>query len=150
MQAIEIRDDVRDAIVAHARAAAPLECCGLLIGSGTVIDECVPAPNLDPSPATRYLLDPAVHIAANRRLRGAARQVLGCYHSHPRSAPVPSDADRAGAAYPEFVWVIVSLRTPRPEIAAYRLTPAAAVRLIVRPAGPNRQPRAGAPGGRHT
>jgi proteasome lid subunit RPN8/RPN11 len=109
-------------MIAHAREEAPNECCGLLIGEGLVIDECVRARNLDPDPARRYELDPAVHLEANRRLRGTRRSVVGFYHSHPRSSPVPSATDRQEAYYPEAIWIIVSLATPGGELAAYRLT----------------------------
>ena len=41
-----IRQAVLDAIIAHARAEAPAECCGMLIGSGASIDEAVRATNI--------------------------------------------------------------------------------------------------------
>jgi proteasome lid subunit RPN8/RPN11 len=120
MDAIHLRRSVRADMVAHAREEAPRECCGLLIGEGTFIDESVRIRNVDARP-TRYQLDPAEQIATNRRLRGTARRVIGCYHSHPHSPPFPSDTDRAEAYYPEFVWLIVSLSAPvDPAIAAYR------------------------------
>jgi proteasome lid subunit RPN8/RPN11 len=116
-----VHDIVRAEMIAHARAAAPNECCGLLVGAGSLIDGCVRVRNVDPTPARRYRLDPAEHIAVNRRLRGTNRIVVGCYHSHPHSPPVPSAADCAEAYYPDFVWVIVSLHTDEGAIAAYRI-----------------------------
>ena len=118
--AVYLADAVRTELLAHARDAAPRECCGLLIGVDTTIDESVRAANIDERP-TRYLLDPAAHVAAIRRLRGTPRSVVGCYHSHPHSPPIPSDTDRREALYPDFVWVIVSLATPGGDLAAYRL-----------------------------
>jgi proteasome lid subunit RPN8/RPN11 len=119
--ALRLAAGVRDHLVAHARDEAPNECCGLLIGAGSAVDECVRARNLQPTPS-RYHLDPAVHIATNRRLRGSGRTVLGVYHSHPRSPAVPSASDVAEALYPEFVWVIVSLaRADAAEVAAFRI-----------------------------
>jgi desampylase len=108
-------------MIAHAREEAPNECCGLLVGEGTVVDECVRARNIDANPARRYQLDPDTHIAANRRLRGTRRSVVGFYHSHPYSAPVPSATDREQAYYPEAIWIIVSLQRPDGDVAAYRL-----------------------------
>ncbi len=113
---------VRADLIAHARADAPNECCGLLIGGGGVIDGCVRARNLHPAPATRYILDPAIHIATRRQLRGTGREVIGCYHSHPAAAAVPSETDVAEAHYPEFIWMIVSLANAgAPEIAVFLL-----------------------------
>jgi proteasome lid subunit RPN8/RPN11 len=120
-RAVLVRDAVRAEMIAHAREAAPNECCGLLVGAGSLIDECVRVRNVDPMPATRYRLDPAEHIAVNRRLRGTDRTVVGCYHSHPHSPPVPSETDRAEAYYQDFVWVIVSLQPREGALAAYRI-----------------------------
>jgi proteasome lid subunit RPN8/RPN11 len=121
MGSVRLPAPVRAALLAHAREEAPRECCGLLVGSGPDIDAAVRSANLDPDPA-RYRLDPAVHIATNRSLRGTGREVVGAYHSHPYSAAVPSPTDCREAYYPEFVWMIVSLAGPQAEaVAAYRL-----------------------------
>ena len=109
------------AVRAHARRESPNECCGLLVGTAGGIDEAVPAANLLAS-ASRYQLDPRTHVDTNRRLRGTPRQVVGAYHSHPRSPAVPSPRDLSEAHYPEFVWLIVSLQTAAEECRAYRIT----------------------------
>jgi proteasome lid subunit RPN8/RPN11 len=122
MDAIRIDPRVRGELLAHARDDFPRECCGLLLGRGAHIDESIRCANVDPDP-NRYRLDPAMHIAANRRLRGSGRAVLGVYHSHPHSSPIPSRTDHLEAYYSEFVWIIVSLTVPDAEaIAAFRLT----------------------------
>ena len=122
MSVVHLRPTVRAGLIAHARDEAPDECCGLLIGTGTVIEESVRVPNVDARPRSRYLLDPAAHIAVRRLLRGTPRVILGVYHSHPESPAVPSDTDLLEACYPEFVWIIVSLVEPgRPAMAAFRL-----------------------------
>lgn len=122
---------VLDAIVAHAREEAPLECCGLLIGRGERITASHRAANLEASP-TRYQIDPAEHIRARRQARSAGDKVLGFYHSHPASTPEPSASDRAEASYPEAVWLIVGL-SGEPEVRAFTINDgeAAAVRLEV-------------------
>ena len=124
MQAIRLPAGVRAEMLSHARDAAPRECCGLLVGAGATIDECIRSPNVD-AHMTRYRVDPQVHIAANRRLRGSGRGVIGVYHSHPHGAAIPSRTDYLEAYYSDFIWVIVSLAVPEAEaVAAYRLTPA--------------------------
>jgi proteasome lid subunit RPN8/RPN11 len=99
---------VLDAIVAHARAEAPAECCGMLLGRDYSIDEAVPAKNIAAS-STRFLIDPKDHIDARRMARVRSLEVVGFYHSHPHSPAWPSPADVAEAAYPEAVYLIVSL-----------------------------------------
>ena len=119
---VRLADDVRVELIAHAREEYPDECCGLLVGDGMRIDECVRVRNVDPRPAVRYAIDPAEHIAVARRLRGTARSIVGCYHSHPAGPASPSPSDIAEAFYPDFVWIIVSLSGPQSsEIAAFRI-----------------------------
>jgi desampylase len=92
-------------IEAHARRDAPHECCGLLIGSGSRIDETVAVENRAADPTRRYEIDPGDYLGAIRRCRGTARSVIGAYHSHPRSAAEPSETDLA-AAFADFLFVI--------------------------------------------
>ena len=103
-----IRHDALEAIVTHARAEAPAECCGMLVGKDASIDDAVRATNIAGSP-TRFLIDPKDHIDAMRAARGRGREVLGFYHSHPQSPAWPSERDVAEAAYPDAVHLIVSL-----------------------------------------
>jgi len=117
---MRIRRAVVDAVVGHARREDPMECCGLLIGAGDDVLESRPARNLRRS-RTAYLVDPEDHFAAIRAARAAGLAVVGGYHSHPRSLPVPSVTDITGATDPEFLYLIVSLAGTEPEIAAYRI-----------------------------
>jgi proteasome lid subunit RPN8/RPN11 len=130
-----VRNAVREAVIAHAREEAPLECCGLLLGTPGVVEEAVRARNLRQS-TTAFLVDPADHFAAIRRVRKEGRTIVGAYHSHPRSPAIPSAADLREAQFADFLYVIVSLEAPgAPDIRGYRLTRDAFVpaRLVVMP-----------------
>lgn len=106
-------------MLAHAREEAPRECCGLLVGIGDSIVRSVRARNLD-AKATRYLVDPGDHFAAIRGARSEGLEVIGAYHSHPSSAPVPSATDVAEAdSGSDVLYVIVSLLND--EVCAYRI-----------------------------
>jgi proteasome lid subunit RPN8/RPN11 len=120
---VRIRQAVVDELIAHARDAAPLECCGLLLGLPDVIVGSYRAANLHRSPV-RYRVDPADHFAALRTARMDHLEVVGAYHSHPKSAPVPSKTDLAEAVGGEFIYLIVSLAGEgnRPEVRGYRLS----------------------------
>jgi proteasome lid subunit RPN8/RPN11 len=119
--ALEIGQTVVDSIVAHARAALPNECCGLLIGVAGRIRRSVPATNLEPGPSS-YLIDPADHFAAIRSARAEGCEVLGAYHSHPGAEPVPSRRDVAEASGTDFVYLIVSIGPDeRADVRAYRV-----------------------------
>jgi proteasome lid subunit RPN8/RPN11 len=117
---VRILRRVIDAMIDHARREAPLECCGLLVARDGIIDESMPARNLKASPVT-FLIDPADHFAALKRARGDGREIVGAYHSHPGSPAIPSPTDLAEAHYENFLYMIVSLAAPIPDVRGYRL-----------------------------
>ena len=107
-----------DAIVAHARDTVPAECCGVLLGRDRSVTDAVRTRNLADRP-TRFEVDPQDHINARREARGRGLDVVGFYHSHPASEPVPSETDRAEAAYPNHLYLIVGLASEPPDIRLY-------------------------------
>jgi len=107
-------------MIDHARRDAPLECCGLLVARDRVIDQSIPTRNLKASPV-EFLIDPADHFAALKRMRVQGCEIVGAYHSHPSSPALPSPSDLADAHYEEFVYVIVSLAGADPVVRAYRI-----------------------------
>ena len=130
MSVIQLRLAVRDEILAHATSAAPRECCGLLVGHASVVDESVRSPNVDPNP-NRYEIDARLHVSTNRRLRGSGRGVIGAYHSHPHTPAQPSPSDVAEAYYSEFIWIIASLAGPDPELRAFRVEDGRILELVI-------------------
>jgi proteasome lid subunit RPN8/RPN11 len=129
-----IRHAALDAIIAHARAARPAECCGMLLGTAASIEEAIQARNIASGP-TRFLIDPHDHIEARRVARGRGVEVIGFYHSHPYSPPLPSPTDIAEATYPEAVYLIVSLAGAAPNARLFRIERGAAVELPLRSIG---------------
>jgi proteasome lid subunit RPN8/RPN11 len=110
-------------MVSHAREAAPAECCGLIIGQkGAGWDAVIEAArtrNLATDP-NRFEIDPEDHIRTRRTVRNRGLEVLGFYHSHPRSPAMPSATDLAEAAYPGHLYVIVSLSVEPADVRLYR------------------------------
>ena len=118
---IRISHAVIDDIVAHARAAAPAECCGLLLGTGSTVVAAAPTRNIAAEPTRRFEVDPQDHIDLRRDARGRGLAVLGFYHSHPRSPAAPSPTDLAEASYPDHLYLIVSLAAATPDIGLFHL-----------------------------
>ena len=110
-----------DAIVAHAREAAPAECCGLLLGTASTVAEAARMTNIADDPGSRFVIDPKDHIDGRRRARTRGHEVVGFYHSHPLSPARPSPADLAEAAYPGHLYVIVSLVDEPPDVRLFQL-----------------------------
>ena len=121
--------------VAHAREAAPDECCGLLLGCGGEIVEAVRARNAADDPARRFLIDPADHFAALRAARERGLDVVGFYHSHPASPAEPSARDLAEFSYPGHLYLIVSLEAEPADVRLFRFTAGKFQRLSLVPAG---------------
>ena len=108
-------------IIAHARVEAPSECCGLLLGSGLTIAAAARTTNIASNRYARFLIDPKQHIDIRRDARARGVEVVGFYHSHPRSPALPSTSDLAEATYPGHLYLIVSLAAPPPAVSIYRL-----------------------------
>jgi proteasome lid subunit RPN8/RPN11 len=115
-----VRRVALDAIVFHARQAAPAECCGVLLGTTDVVTDARRAGNLAID-LNRFLIDPKDHIDARREARARGLDVVGFYHSHPHSAPVPSPTDLAEASYADHLYLIVGLADEPPHARLYRL-----------------------------
>jgi proteasome lid subunit RPN8/RPN11 len=107
-------------IVGHARAAAPDECCGLLLGRGEEIVEAVRSRNIADAPRSRFLIDPKDHIDGRRAARERGLDVVGFYHSHPASPAEPSARDIAEFSYPGHFYAIVSLHAAAAEVGLFR------------------------------
>ena len=98
-------------IVRHLRSALPHEGVGLLAvdpiaGTTAMARRFYPGTNVDASPV-RYTMAPAEVIAAFRDIEAAGLRFGAIVHSHPVTAPVPSDTDRRESYYPDVVLVIV-------------------------------------------
>jgi [CysO sulfur-carrier protein]-S-L-cysteine hydrolase len=106
-----------DAVVAHAQADAPNECCGYMRLSDGRVDEVFRAENLRNSPYG-YEIDPKSLLAANDLDDDGFGVAI--YHSHPRSPAEPSQTDINLAHYPHWVYVIVSL-ADEPALRAWRI-----------------------------
>ena len=117
-----IPDDIRAAIEAHARRTFPEEACGLLArGLDGELTKAYCLTNADRSPSS-FTVDPDEHFAALRHAEGNGWSIAGAFHSHPRTAPVPSPADVRGALDPDWVHVIVGPVEAGPmALAAYRI-----------------------------
>jgi|EndMetStandDraft_5_1072996.scaffolds.fasta_scaffold104947_2 proteasome lid subunit RPN8/RPN11 len=70
------------------------------------IDDAVPTRNASPQPTT-YLVEPEDHFRILRDARRRGIEIVGAYHSHVITPPVPSETDRA-EAHPHFLYLIAS------------------------------------------
>ena len=118
---MRIRRDLLDEIIAHARAEAPNECCGMVASEDGRAVEVYPAVNAAASPL-RYELDPKEQLHIQEAIDDSGLELGAIYHSHTRSEPYPSQTDVNLAFYPSSLYLIVGLQTDDPEVRAYRIS----------------------------
>ena len=110
-----------EALIAHARAEFPNECCGLIAGHGDEATRVLPTTNAEGTPFM-YVMDPREQMELMEQIEDAGEDLVAIYHSHTRSAAYPSTTDVDLAFFAEPLYVIVSLQAPDdPVIRAFRL-----------------------------
>ncbi len=108
-------------IVEHARAARPAEACGLLGGRDGRVETVYPLPNTEES-VVRYLAEPQAQMDAMLEIEERGNELVGIYHSHLHAPAYPSPTDVAMAAYPDAVYLIISLMDGNPPtLGAFRI-----------------------------
>lgn len=125
-----ITDAAYLSLLLHGRRSWPEEACGLLIRRGAsdgcpaAADAAIALRNAHPAPGRAFAFDPAEWVETFCRIQADGHTVVGWYHTHPRTAPVPSLQDAVGAAgLSGLTCWILSLRRPEsPELRAYRVT----------------------------
>ena len=113
---MRIPKQISEEMAEHAREEVPNECCGLIGGTDGELTTLYRATNSEGSPL-RYNLDPQDQFRIMREMEERGEELAAIYHSHTKSEATPSQTDISLAAYPDALYLIVSLkegeRTPR-------------------------------------
>ena len=119
---MDIPEQVRNAMIAHARFCYPEEACGLLACDPDGRVRMVYAlTNAEHSPVA-YTVDPAEHLKAMRHAERNGWELAGVFHSHTHSPAYPSPTDVARAVEPDWVYVLVSIEDEDdPRVRAFRI-----------------------------
>ncbi len=125
---MEISPELLGQIVAHVQEDPRNECCGVVaVQEGSAQD---PAPvramqvyrarNIHESPL-KFEIDPQELLALWKQIQQQGWELGAIYHSHVRSAPVPSQTDiNFSAGWPGVEWIIVGLVDPdAPDIRSF-------------------------------
>jgi proteasome lid subunit RPN8/RPN11 len=112
-----------DEMFAHARELSPAECCGLVGGVSQRTQAVYRLRNVARDPLVGYEAAPEELFAAQRNMRERGEELLGIYHSHPRSSePVPSETDVRLAYYPSAIYFIIGLGANGAALRAFRIS----------------------------
>lgn len=95
-------------IVEHCQQEFPLEACGIVAGLEGRVLKVYTLTNRDQSPVS-YFIEPRDLFRVVKDLRANGWEMAGIYHSHVATAPYPSQRDINMAAYPDAVYIILSL-----------------------------------------
>lgn len=112
-----------DEMFAHAREMNPAECCGLIGGSRKKARTVYRLRNVARNVLIGYEAAPEELFAAQRLMRERGEELLGIYHSHPRSpTPAPSETDVRLAYYPSAIYFIIGLGSNTETLHAFRIS----------------------------
>ena len=111
---------IYDELLEHAHDEAPNECCGLIGGEDEVAKTVYRARNAEASPL-RYNLDPQDQFRIMTEMEERGEDLSAIYHSHTASPAYPSQTDINLAAYPDTVYLIVSLAEGEKDLRGFRI-----------------------------
>ena len=120
---LQIRRDLVDAMVAHARRDHPDEACGVIAGPADTgrPERFVPMTNAARSP-TFYEFDSMEQLKLWREMDARDEVPVVIYHSHTATEAYPSRTDIGLATEPDAHYVLVSTRDPQDyELRSYRI-----------------------------
>ena len=111
---IRIESEPWAAMVAHARASYPSECCGAMLGSTDgetkLVRESIALQNaFEGAQAARYELRPEDLLAADKAARERHMDLIGIYHSHPDCDAYFSTTDLQNSC-PWYSFVVLSIQ----------------------------------------
>jgi proteasome lid subunit RPN8/RPN11 len=110
---ISIEKPAWDLMVAHAEKTFPKECCGVMLGSGEVVKEAIPVPNVYTGPQEDFfVMDPKDLERADQHARKNGMDVLGIFHSHPNCDAYFSKRDLEHSCS-WFSYVVLSVKNGR-------------------------------------
>lgn len=98
-------------MLSHAQHSPETEVCGLIAAAPDGGFRVYPVANVAGDAQHLFQMDPVAQIDAMRRMREAGEELFAIYHSHPHAPAEPSARDIAEAAYPQALYLIISLNT---------------------------------------
>jgi len=109
-------------MIGHCYDGLPLEACGLLAGPKGSSDATVCYPTRNAAKSSRvYEVHGIDYRDADDDAEARGLEILGVFHSHTHTDPYPSPTDVASALFPQWHYVLVSLRDEAPMTRSFRI-----------------------------
>ncbi len=96
-------------ILQQAQSAEDREICGLISARAGQPVRSYPVENIASEPTQHFQMAPQQQIEAMRNMRESGEELFAIYHSHPDAPAHPSATDLREAAYPDTLYIIISL-----------------------------------------
>ena len=111
---ISVEPEAWTAMVAHAEATFPNECCGVMLGKidsdRKVVTRALPMENAyKGTQEDRYEIRPEDLLAADRGARAEGLDLIGIFHSHPDCDAYFSKTDLENSC-PWYSFVVLSVK----------------------------------------
>ena len=126
------------AIARHAMAQYPAEACGFIAGKDGKALRIIPISNVAVNAVHHFEMEATSMVSAIFDIERQGLALIGIYHSHPNSDPIPSQQDIQESHYPDVCHLIVSLANSEPRFSAWRIRQyeVESVTLHIGPAAP--------------
>jgi proteasome lid subunit RPN8/RPN11 len=98
-------------LLTHAQHSPEVEVCGLVGRNREGHYQVYPVANVASEADHLFTMEPKQQIDAMRRMRENGEELFAIYHSHPHAPAEPSLRDLEEAAYPDALYLIISLNT---------------------------------------
>lgn len=108
---IQIPRKLANQLLHLAQLSPDVEICGLISGKNSEPGRCYEIENVAEQPEQQFLLNASQQIAAMADMRERGEELFAIYHSHPTAPAIPSSTDLKLAAYPDALYLIISLNT---------------------------------------
>lgn len=131
-----ITNSAYEQLIRICMKARPLEACGIVVSSHSnssspkllseatdylVVDTIIPITNTHINPTYSFSFDPAEWTAAYYDMQKNRQTLVGLFHSHPRTAAVPSSSDSEGflPASELSYWIVSLQNSEAPHVQPY-------------------------------
>ncbi|MBQ6442152.1 MAG: M67 family metallopeptidase [Lachnospiraceae bacterium] len=125
MNCFTCSNEAYEEMTKEARRAYPKECCGILFGREREIRYAFPVQNVVSAQNSRrhFEMDPLIVYQAECEAEKRGMEMLGIYHSHPDSPPIPSSEDLAYMIPGISYWILSVEQGIEKELRGYAKEP---------------------------
>ncbi len=107
MQEIIITQSDKKILTEHAENEKPNESCAILFGKNNIVSEVFVTRNIEESPVN-FTISNEQLIKAYSMAEEKKTEVIGIFHSHPKSDAFPSNRDKKFMQSNPVTWMIYS------------------------------------------